>query len=68
MGVIYKMNCERCGTRFEHQAGVGLFCSCPTCGDAADESTPFFCPVCNRRYDPMSWGFEDSVVETIMWD
>lgn len=68
MGVIYKMNCDRCGTRFDHQAGIGLFCSCPTCDDGADESSPFCCPVCNRRFDPTVDGFEESVVETILWD
>ena len=68
MGVIYKMECDRCGTKFDHQAGVGFFCACRDCGEQQDESSPFNCPVCSRRFDPESATFSESVAETILWD
>ena len=68
MGVIYKMQCERCNTAFEHQAGIGLCCTCRDCGEQNDESAPFFCPVCNKRYQPESDEFNDSLREVILWD
>lgn len=68
MGVIYRMSCERCGSRFDHQAGIGFICTCKECGEVADESAPFFCPSCHKRYQPGESDFEESVVETILWD
>ena len=68
MGVIYKMSCERCGTHFDHEAGIGFYCSCPTCGEDGDESTPFYCPVCNKRFEPESENFSDNLLQTIVWD
>lgn len=67
MGVIYKMQCD-CGTSFDHQAGVGLFCMCRDCGEQQDEHSPFRCPVCNKRFDPDSDLFAESVKEVIQWD
>lgn len=68
MGVVYKMSCERCGTRFDHEAGIGFFCSCPTCGEDGGESAPFFCPVCNKRFEPESDSFAASLTEMVLWD
>lgn len=68
MGVIYKMSCERCGTHFDHEAGIGFYCSCPTCGEDGDESAPFYCPVCNKRFEPESENFSDNLLQTIVWD
>lgn len=68
MGVIYKINCERCNTLFEHQAGMGFMCTCRDCGDFGDDNAPFFCPVCNRRYTPSTEEFSKAVVEVTHWD
>lgn len=68
MGVIYKMSCERCGTHFDHEAGIGFYCSCPRCGEDGDESAPFYCPVCNKRFEPESENFSDNLLQTIVWD
>lgn len=69
MGVIYRVKCERCGTEFEHQAGVGFVYACVGCGDmAVDESAPFYCPACNLRYNPREENFADKLQEVILWD
>lgn len=65
MGVIYRVCCERCGTAFEHQTGIGFVCSCVDCGERIDDDAPFFCPVCSRRFVPTSAGFADSLLEVI---
>lgn len=68
MGVIYKVRCERCGVLFEHQAGVGLTYACVGCGEVVDERAPFWCPVCNKLYNPGDEGFSERVQEVILWD
>ncbi len=68
MGVVYKIRCERCGTQFEHQAGIGLVFVCVGCGESGDELSPFFCPVCNKKYDPRDDGFSNYVSEVHHWD
>ena len=68
MGVVNKMSCDRCGTKFELQAGVGLIFVCVGCGESNDESSPFFCPVCNRCFDPQSEQFESLLSGVVRWD
>lgn len=68
MGAIYSMQCDRCNTSFIHQAGIGFVCNCHDCGEFGDESAPFFCPVCNKRFDPETEEFEKSVKEVAHWD
>lgn len=63
--MIYKMNCTNCGSHFEHLAGIGFACVCRDCGEGADESAPFFCPVCNKKFEPESEEFNASLVEAI---
>lgn len=68
MGVVYQMSCERCGTKFEHQAGTGIIFVCVGCGESNDEQSPFYCPVCSKRFDPRSEQFEASLSSVIHWD
>jgi PHP family Zn ribbon phosphoesterase len=68
MGVVYKMSCERCGTTFDHQAGIGFYCSCPDCGEDSGETPPFYCPVCNKRFEPLAECFNQSLVDMIVWE
>ena len=68
MGVVYKICCERCGTQFEHQSGIGVIFTCVGCGESSDDLSPFFCPVCSKRYDPKSDSFSDSLMEVCHWD
>lgn len=69
MGVIYRVKCEQCGSVFQHQAGVGFAYACVGCGEgAADEDTPFCCPVCNKRYNPREKQFGERVQEVTLWD
>lgn len=63
--MIYKMNCTDCGSRFEHLAGIGFACTCHDCGESSDEGAPFFCPVCNKRFDPASEEFDAALIEVI---
>ena len=68
MGVIYRVKCERCGSEFEHSVGVGFAYACVGCGEVADERAPFWCPVCNRRYNPREENFADKLQEVVLWD
>ena len=68
MGVVYSVSCDRCGTNFEHQAGLGLIFSCVGCGESSDEHSAFYCPVCNKRYDPQSDDFGDTLTSVVNWD
>ena len=69
MGVIYRVKCERCGSEFEHQVGVGFIYACVGCGEVAmDERTPFYCPVCNKRHNPQDADFADKISAVILWD
>ncbi|MBO5805484.1 MAG: hypothetical protein J6R10_01330 [Tidjanibacter sp.] len=69
MGVIYRIECERCGAQFEHQVGVGLIYACVGCGEVAvDERAPFYCPVCHKRYNPLDDDFANHIQEQILWD
>lgn len=68
MGAIYNMSCERCGTKFEHQAGVGNIFVCVGCGESNDENAPFFCPVCSKRFDPQDEQIERSLISVYHWD
>ena len=68
MGVLYTIKCEQCGSVFEHSVGVGLTYACVGCGEVADEGAPFWCPVCNRRYNPREEQFSERVQEVILWD
>ena len=63
--MIYKMSCNNCGSHFEHLAGIGFSCGCRECGEVSDESAPFYCPVCNRRFEPESDDFNNSLIEAI---
>ena len=53
---------------FEHQVGVGFAYACVGCGEVVDERAPFWCPVCNKRYNPGDEGFSERVQEVILWD
>lgn len=68
MGMIYSMQCDRCNTSFAYQTGVGFVCNCSDCGEQNDESSPFYCPVCHKRFDPENEEFEKCVKEVILWD
>uniref|UniRef100_UPI0040573D97 hypothetical protein n=1 Tax=Alistipes sp. TaxID=1872444 RepID=UPI0040573D97 len=68
MGVLYKVKCERCHTTFDHQAGLAFFCTCTHCGEEHGEQSPFYCPVCHRRFDPKEERFEEELLEVSHWD
>lgn len=68
MGVIYRVKCEQCGSEFEHSVGVGFAYACVGCGEVADESAPFWCPVCHKRYNPLEKQFRERVQEVTLWD
>jgi hypothetical protein len=62
------MSCDRCGTKFEHQAGVGLIFECVGCGESNDERSPFYSPVCHRCFDLQAEHFERSLCGVVYWD
>ena len=68
MGVIYRIKCERCGSEFEHSVGVGFAYACVGCGETADDYASFWCPCCNKRYNPQDADFADKISEVILWD
>ena len=68
MGVIYSVQCDRCNTHFDHQSGIGFMCDCRDCGEHSDELAPFFCPVCNKRFEPDSESFSDNLRSITHWD
>ena len=68
MGALYKIRCERCGIEFEHQTGAGFTFACVGCGEVVDNDAPFWCPCCQKRYDPQKEDFSDKITEVILWD
>lgn len=68
MGVVYGVKCDKCGTEFNHQAGMGFSCTCRECGEYLDENSRFRCPVCNREFIPQTAEFELCTTSITLWD